>query len=210
MYKVIWLTKFRPDLPREQVLEWWRGHHGDVAKATPGMLRYVQSHWVSALDPATHQPTARRTSTVTPSTGSRTRRRTTRRWRARSGRSPRSTAGRLRLHDAHRRGVGGDRDQLAPDGRRSRARPDHFGHRAPRTVRTFVTKTQWGRDDVVADVTAERAHPPMVRWRYSLVHRIGVAPCTPHVSKIEAAPRRAPGAPSRPCSRSAGSVAPRR
>ena len=56
MYKVIWLTKFRPDLPREQVLEWWRGHHGDVAKATPGMLRYVQSHWVSALDPATHQP----------------------------------------------------------------------------------------------------------------------------------------------------------
>jgi uncharacterized protein (TIGR02118 family) len=56
MYKVIWLTKFRPDLPREQVLEWWRGHHADIAKATPGMLRYVQSHWVSALDPNTHQP----------------------------------------------------------------------------------------------------------------------------------------------------------
>jgi uncharacterized protein (TIGR02118 family) len=56
VYKVIWLTKFRPDLPREQVVEWWRGHHGDIAKATPGMLRYVQSHWVSALDPSTHQP----------------------------------------------------------------------------------------------------------------------------------------------------------
>jgi hypothetical protein len=50
MYKVIWLTKFRSDLPREHVLEWWRGPHADMAKATPGMLRYVQSYWTSALD----------------------------------------------------------------------------------------------------------------------------------------------------------------
>ena len=50
MYKVIWLTRFRQDLPREQVLEWWRGPHAKLAAATPGMLRYVQSHWVSALD----------------------------------------------------------------------------------------------------------------------------------------------------------------
>lgn len=56
MYKVIWLAKFRPDLPREQVLTWWRGHHADLAKATPGMLRYVQSHWLESLDPTNHQP----------------------------------------------------------------------------------------------------------------------------------------------------------
>ena len=54
MYKVIWLAKFRQDLTHEQVLEWWRGHHADLAKATPGMLRYVQSYWTSGLDPHTH------------------------------------------------------------------------------------------------------------------------------------------------------------
>ena len=56
MYKVIWLTRFREDRPRDEVLEWWRGHHGELAAATPGMIRYVQSHWVRGLDPATHQP----------------------------------------------------------------------------------------------------------------------------------------------------------
>jgi uncharacterized protein (TIGR02118 family) len=56
VYKVIWLAKFRSDLPRDEVLTWWRGHHAKLAKATPGMLRYVQSHWTQALDPATHQP----------------------------------------------------------------------------------------------------------------------------------------------------------
>ena len=56
MYKVIWLAKFQPDVPREQVLEWWRGHHAALAKATPGMLRYVQSYWVEALDAKTQQP----------------------------------------------------------------------------------------------------------------------------------------------------------
>ena len=54
MYKVIWLAKFRPDLTHEQVLEWWRGHHANLAKATPGMLRYVQSYWTAGLDPQTH------------------------------------------------------------------------------------------------------------------------------------------------------------
>ena len=56
MYKVIWLAKFQPDKPREEVLKWWRGHHAELAKVTPGMLRYVQSYWVEALDPATQQP----------------------------------------------------------------------------------------------------------------------------------------------------------
>ena len=50
MYKVILLTKFRADMPREEVLAWWRGPHAALAKATPGMIRYVQSYWTSALD----------------------------------------------------------------------------------------------------------------------------------------------------------------
>ena len=54
MYKVIWLTKFRSDMPREEVLAWWRGPHAELAKATPGMLRYVQSYWTVGLDPQTH------------------------------------------------------------------------------------------------------------------------------------------------------------
>ena len=56
MYKVIWLVKFRPDKPRDEVLKWWRGRHAELAKVTPGMLRYVQSYWVEALDPTTQQP----------------------------------------------------------------------------------------------------------------------------------------------------------
>ena len=56
MYKVIWLVNFQPDVPREEVLKWWRGHHAELAKATPGMLRYVQSYWVEALDPLTQRP----------------------------------------------------------------------------------------------------------------------------------------------------------
>ena len=53
MYKVIWLVRFRKDVPRDEVLRWWRGHHGDLAKATPGMIRYVQNHWTSPLDHGT-------------------------------------------------------------------------------------------------------------------------------------------------------------
>ena len=56
MYKVIWLVKFRKDMDRQEVLRWWRGHHGDLAGATPGMVRYVQNHWVAPLDPATQMP----------------------------------------------------------------------------------------------------------------------------------------------------------
>jgi uncharacterized protein (TIGR02118 family) len=58
MYKVIWLVRFRRDVPREDVLAWWRGPHAALAAATPGMVRYVQSHWLAPLDPATSQPVA--------------------------------------------------------------------------------------------------------------------------------------------------------
>jgi uncharacterized protein (TIGR02118 family) len=56
VYKVIWLVKFRSDVPRDEVLAWWRGRHGEIAAATPGMVRYVQNHWAAPLDPATHMP----------------------------------------------------------------------------------------------------------------------------------------------------------
>ena len=56
MYKVVWLVKFRRDMPREDVLRWWRGQHAAIAKETPGMVRYVQNHWVAPLDPATALP----------------------------------------------------------------------------------------------------------------------------------------------------------
>jgi uncharacterized protein (TIGR02118 family) len=56
MYKVIWLTKFRPDLDREEVRAWWKGRHGELAAATPGMIRYVQNHWMAPLDRTTFLP----------------------------------------------------------------------------------------------------------------------------------------------------------
>ncbi len=59
MYKIINLTKFRHGASRDDVLAWWRGPHAELAKATPGMVRYVQSHWSSGLDPATGLATGR-------------------------------------------------------------------------------------------------------------------------------------------------------
>ena len=120
MYKVIWLAKFRPDLPREDVLTWWRGHHAELAKAAPGMLRYVQSYWVEALDPnnATADRSRSRSTTAMPSIGSRASRRTRRAWPARNGR--------LTLEDGPngfslcvvRRCTRRNRHQLGSDGRR--------------------------------------------------------------------------------------------
>jgi uncharacterized protein (TIGR02118 family) len=43
-------------MERDEVLRWWRGHHGDVAAKTPGMVRYVQNHWIAPLDHATQMP----------------------------------------------------------------------------------------------------------------------------------------------------------
>lgn len=51
--KVIWLVKFRQDMPREDVVRWWREEHGPLAAKTPGMVRYVQNHWTSPLDAST-------------------------------------------------------------------------------------------------------------------------------------------------------------
>jgi uncharacterized protein (TIGR02118 family) len=58
VYKVIWLVKFRSDVPREEVVRWWREEHGPLAARTPGMVRYVQSHWTAALDHDTQLPVA--------------------------------------------------------------------------------------------------------------------------------------------------------
>jgi len=56
MYKVIWLVRFHQDSDPKDVLEWWRGPHAELAKSTPGMVRYVQSYWREALSPATSMP----------------------------------------------------------------------------------------------------------------------------------------------------------
>jgi uncharacterized protein (TIGR02118 family) len=56
VYKIIWLVKFRRDMEHEEVLRWWRGHHGDLAAATPGMVRYVQNYWTEPLSPKTFLP----------------------------------------------------------------------------------------------------------------------------------------------------------
>jgi uncharacterized protein (TIGR02118 family) len=56
VYKIIWLAKFRHDRPREEVLRAWRGHHAELALATPGLVRYVQNHWVAGLDVDSGQP----------------------------------------------------------------------------------------------------------------------------------------------------------
>jgi uncharacterized protein (TIGR02118 family) len=58
VYKVIWLVKFRTDMPREEVVRWWRDEHGPLAAKTPGMVRYVQNHWTSALDHESQLPVA--------------------------------------------------------------------------------------------------------------------------------------------------------
>jgi len=58
VFKIIWLVRFRKDKATEEVLHWWRGHHAELARSTPGMIRYVQSHWRSGLDPATGLPGA--------------------------------------------------------------------------------------------------------------------------------------------------------
>lgn len=56
MYKVIWLVKFRQDMPRDEVVRWWREEHGPLAAQTPGMERYVQNHWTESLDQGTQLP----------------------------------------------------------------------------------------------------------------------------------------------------------
>jgi len=51
MIKVIFLFKFRSDMKKEDVRHWWLNEHGALALKNLGMKRYVQNHFVGALDP---------------------------------------------------------------------------------------------------------------------------------------------------------------
>ena len=46
MYKVMWITRFNPELDREEARRWWLERHGPLVLATPGLKRYVQNHWL--------------------------------------------------------------------------------------------------------------------------------------------------------------------
>jgi uncharacterized protein (TIGR02118 family) len=52
MLKVCWLLTFRADLDAEDVRRWWRTDHGDLALKVPGLKRYVQNHFLGAIDEA--------------------------------------------------------------------------------------------------------------------------------------------------------------
>jgi EthD domain len=52
MIKVCWLLTFRSDLDLEDVRRWWRTDHGDLALKVPGLKRYVQNHFLGAIDEA--------------------------------------------------------------------------------------------------------------------------------------------------------------
>ena len=45
MYKVVWLTRFRPDRDPDEMRRWWLEVHGPMFLAIPGVVRYVQNHW---------------------------------------------------------------------------------------------------------------------------------------------------------------------
>ena len=51
MLKVIFLFKFRQDLDKAAVRQWWLTEHGEIALKNLGMKRYVQGHFVSMIDP---------------------------------------------------------------------------------------------------------------------------------------------------------------
>ena len=50
MIKVIFLFRFRADRDPEQVRTWWLTEHGEIALRNLGMLRYVQNHFIGAID----------------------------------------------------------------------------------------------------------------------------------------------------------------
>jgi uncharacterized protein (TIGR02118 family) len=56
MLKVIWIARFRPDIPKETARRHWKETHGVIGGSVPGLDRYVQSHVVGALPPATEAP----------------------------------------------------------------------------------------------------------------------------------------------------------
>ncbi len=50
MIKVIFLFRFRADRDPEEVRSWWLNEHGAIALKNLGMLRYVQNHFIGAID----------------------------------------------------------------------------------------------------------------------------------------------------------------
>ncbi len=52
MVKVIFLFRFRADRDPEDVRRWWLNEHGAIALRNLGMKRYVQNHFVGAIDAA--------------------------------------------------------------------------------------------------------------------------------------------------------------
>lgn len=50
MYKVVALTKFKPDLTIEDARRYWAHDHGDLALTVPGIRHYLQDHWIESLD----------------------------------------------------------------------------------------------------------------------------------------------------------------
>ena len=49
MYKVIWLVRFNDGMSRQEAVRHWREVHGPLGQKVPGMVRYVQNHWVSPV-----------------------------------------------------------------------------------------------------------------------------------------------------------------
>jgi uncharacterized protein (TIGR02118 family) len=56
MLKVIWIARFRDGMPKEQARAHWRDTHGRLGAHVPELDRYVQTHAVAALPPATAAP----------------------------------------------------------------------------------------------------------------------------------------------------------
>lgn len=51
MYKVVWFTRFREGMTREDARRHWREVHGPLGLKVPQITAYVQSHAVAALGP---------------------------------------------------------------------------------------------------------------------------------------------------------------
>ena len=49
MFKMVLVLKFRPDMDPEEVRNWWRNPHGALGLEVPGLVRYVQNHWVAPV-----------------------------------------------------------------------------------------------------------------------------------------------------------------
>jgi uncharacterized protein (TIGR02118 family) len=50
MYKVVALTKFKPELALEEARRYWAEDHGSLALTVPGIRGYLQDHWIEDLD----------------------------------------------------------------------------------------------------------------------------------------------------------------